>query len=301
MFQRVRKHLTPATFIALLALVFAVTGGAFAVRGDNSDSHTNASVRVNNTVASTARAKGKTGPRGPRGPAGPAGKNGTNGVNGAQGATGPAGPKGETGAAGATGPQGPQGVKGKEGKEGQSIPGEPGEPGVIHGQEPLPKGATETGAWTTNVATTAENNEYVAISFPIRLPASITAGQHTLYVTTEEWEDRSGKKDPAGCEAEPNPVKEPGVKVPGTAEDPQAAEGFLCVYQGFTLNPEGFPGEFGTFGVNISNPAHLGTPGPSAGVAGATITVHYERPSSTGPFGEPLEHQLSGTWAVTAE
>ena len=33
MLQRVRKHMNPATAIALLALVFALTGGAFAATG----------------------------------------------------------------------------------------------------------------------------------------------------------------------------------------------------------------------------------------------------------------------------
>jgi hypothetical protein len=38
MFHRARKHLTSSTFIALLALVFAVTGVSFAATGGGSGS-----------------------------------------------------------------------------------------------------------------------------------------------------------------------------------------------------------------------------------------------------------------------
>jgi hypothetical protein len=316
MFSALRKrlHITPATAIALTALVFAVTGVSFAATGGGSGNGGGRGTNNHSLTATAAKSKGKTGPRGPKGPAGPAGKNGTNGTPGAQG---PAGPAGAAGAAGGSGEsvsstelkKGEDGCKeggtkfivggketkacnGKEGKEGVSIPGEPGEPGVIHGAEPLPKGATETGAFTGQPSEAPESHEYIPISFPIRLPAPITStgGIHTLYVTAEEWEDKSGKKDPAGCEGEPNPVKEPGVKVPGTAEDPQAAEGFLCVYQGFTENHGA-----GTFGVHIFNPNLPITSGEASAVAGATVLVAYEGPEE--PVGG---HRLSGTWAVTA-
>jgi hypothetical protein len=280
MFEKLRQHLNPATAIAFIALIFAVTGVSFAATGAGNGNGGGGGNKNNNSslVASTAKSKGKTGPRGARGPAGPAGKNGTNGTNGAAGATGPQGPAGANGTNGTNGEKGEQGEKGKPGKAGEAgAPGEPGEPGVIHGQEPLPKGATETGAFTTQHGEAAESHEFTAISFPILLPAPITltGGKHTFYVTAEE---QTNKSQPA-C--------------PGNAEAPQAAEGFLCVYQGFTEDPEGNPGEFGTFGVLISNPGHSGKSTSTAGVTGATLNVNYEGPAA--------EHFLSGTWAVTAE
>jgi hypothetical protein len=36
MFQRVGKHLTPSTVIAIIALVFALSGGAFAANNGGS-------------------------------------------------------------------------------------------------------------------------------------------------------------------------------------------------------------------------------------------------------------------------
>ena len=94
MFQALRKHLTPSTFIAFVALVFAVTGGAFAAGSHGGGSPVQATAssgRVGSAtpLATSAKSKGKSKSKaGPRGPAGP---------KGATGATGPAGPAGATG------------------------------------------------------------------------------------------------------------------------------------------------------------------------------------------------------------
>jgi hypothetical protein len=98
MLSALRKHLNPATAIAFLALILALTGGAFAATGGG-----------NHPTLTASAAKAKKGPRGPQGPAGPAGKTGATGATGAAGATGPAGAKGETGAAGAAGATGASG------------------------------------------------------------------------------------------------------------------------------------------------------------------------------------------------
>jgi hypothetical protein len=101
MLSVIRRHLNPATGIAFLALILAMTGGAFAAT--NGGSHPT-------LTASAAKAKsGSRGKTGARGPAGPAGKTGATGAAGAPGATGPAGPqgaKGETGTPGAPGTSG---------------------------------------------------------------------------------------------------------------------------------------------------------------------------------------------------
>ena len=95
---RKRVHFGPATAIAFLALVFAITGGAFAATGGNGGGSSHATL-----IASAAKAKSKV-KVGPRGPAGPAGKNGANGANGAAGPQGPQGPKGENGTTARTAP-----------------------------------------------------------------------------------------------------------------------------------------------------------------------------------------------------
>ena len=104
-----RKHLTPAMIISLIALFFALTGGAFAAQ--------------HYVITSTKQIKpsvvdelqGNTGPRGKQGPTGAKGEQGATGAKGdagPAGAMGPAGPQGVSGAQGAPGTQGPQGVPG---------------------------------------------------------------------------------------------------------------------------------------------------------------------------------------------
>jgi hypothetical protein len=95
--KRLKPHLTPATGIAFLALILAVTGVSFAATGaGNGGSKGGADAHF--FIASAAKSKGAKGPRGPRGPAG---------------RVGPAGPAGKSGA---TGPQGPAGANGSSGQ-----------------------------------------------------------------------------------------------------------------------------------------------------------------------------------------
>lgn len=83
--------------ISVIALVFAMLGGAYAASNDSGSSK------------ATASAKAKKGPRGPKGPAGPAG------------AAGPAGPQGPAGPAGAKGDKGDTGSAGGPGAAGASV------------------------------------------------------------------------------------------------------------------------------------------------------------------------------------
>jgi hypothetical protein len=69
--MKLKQHLNPATGIALMALVFAMTGGAYAA-----NHYVITSTRQIKPSVLKKKAKGKTGPAGP---------------NGAPGATGPAG------------------------------------------------------------------------------------------------------------------------------------------------------------------------------------------------------------------
>lgn len=118
--------------ISVVALVFAMLGGAYAAnKSESSGSKASAS-------------KSKRGPRGPKGPAGPAGP---------QGLPGP------------TGPQGPAGAAGKEGPQGV-----PGKPGPL--LESLPAGATLMGNWGVGGSLGAEEGPgralvQVSFQFPV--------------------------------------------------------------------------------------------------------------------------------------
>lgn len=87
MLSRFNKRFGAPGVIAMVALIFTMSGGAFAARDYVGKS------------SSQSRQKPKTGPRGPRGPQGP------------QGLQGPQGPSGQSirGPAGAEGPRGPEG------------------------------------------------------------------------------------------------------------------------------------------------------------------------------------------------
>jgi hypothetical protein len=112
MLRVIRRSLNVPTAVAVVALVFAMTGGAFAAK---------------DYVGGPAQASKKS-QKGPRGPKGPKGQ------RGAVGPAGPEGPKGETGARGERGPEGPQGPK-----------GETGSPWTAGGF--LPSGETLGGTW----------------------------------------------------------------------------------------------------------------------------------------------------------
>jgi len=207
---------------------------------------------------------------GPAGAAGPAGPAGAKGDGGAQGGAGPAGPAGNNGAQGqqgsqgAQGPRGPQGPGGPEGPEGD--PGEDGDPWTAGGV--LPAGETMTGTWTAGPLA-LESSQRAAISFPIPLAADISqANTHAI-----------GPEDavPTGCTG-------------GTADDPQASPGHLCVWA--TLFSGDNPGEV-DFISAFGAPADIFSSGsgiPGAGKAGAFVLI-----------GSAIDGGSAfGTWAVTA-
>jgi hypothetical protein len=208
MLSAIRKHITPATAMSFVALVFAMTGGALAASssGGGTGSKTTASVTRGTPAATAAKSKAKPKAKtGPRGPAGP------KGATGAAGATGPAGPTGATGATGAAGTNG-TGTEGKEGKEGKAgAPGEPGEPGpegvCSKANCVLPKGTSEKGVWGADgpPSTAFFHATYAPISFVIPLQSAPTA--HVI---------EEGGSLPAGCK--------------GSAESPEAEEGNLCIF-----------------------------------------------------------------------
>ncbi|HTC59957.1 MAG TPA: hypothetical protein VK691_07525 [Solirubrobacteraceae bacterium] len=176
MFSKISRRLTYANVAATLALVFAMSGGAYAASKYLITSTKQISPKVLKSLV---------------GKAGPAGANGSNGANGAAGEKGAQGPQGPAG----VGTEGKEGPAGKEGKEGPV--GKTGANGQTGFTETLPAGKTETGTWGY---AGEESGLRIPISFPIPLEIKVT---HVRFVLRGE----TGK----GCSDEANePTAEPG-------------------------------------------------------------------------------------------
>jgi hypothetical protein len=312
MFSKVRRHLNPATGLALLALVFAMTGGAYAVGNHGvSGPPAKASAAVGRAgsnpaaVALVAKSKSKSksgarGPAGPRGAAGPAGVAGATGPAGPAGPTGPQGPAGSAGAAGTNGESvtgavlkkgekgctegGSQftvggkainacnGLKGKEGVEGKE-----GSPWTAGGT--LPSGKTETGAWGGSAPVTpgsgvAARKIFVPISFPIPLGASL------------DNEEPCGKPETPACviHVVKSEESDPPGCTGGTPEHPTAEPGNLCIYEKEDAN------------VKVMTLININGHAAAGGETGVILVLIPVIPTQN-------EEQAwaDGTWAVTEQ
>jgi hypothetical protein len=196
MFSTLRTRFGIPGVISVIALVFAMLGGAYAAQS-------------NSGGKATASAKAKKGPRGPKGATGPAGPAGPQGPAGAAGAKGDAG---ANGAAGGVGPTGPTGLQGNKGATG--LQGPPGATGFSGFTETLPVGKTETGQWSANyIRVQQEIQVKEEISFPIPLPKKVKA----VYLNKEETAAETVKE---GCSWE---YSNPSAL-------PKAPQGTLCVF-----------------------------------------------------------------------
>lgn len=243
MLQRFRQRFgTAGLIVAVIALVLAVTGVAFAAGGLTKKQEK----QVIKIAKKYAGKRGATGPQGPAGPAGQPGSAGQQGAAGQDGATGPQGPTGEAG---------PQGATGEDG---------------TFSSEPLPTGQTLTGSW---IASGGEGDiSWGSISFPIQVtPAP------TLYWEPPALGGGAFKAAPGESLALIGP-EEFEAACPGSAAEPQAEPGSLCVY------PEA---EFEAL-PNINY-----------------VSEHLTAPTE---YGTAIPYVISqeggfarGTWAVTAE
>jgi len=199
MLRAIRNHITAPTMIATIALVFAMTGGAYAAKKYLISSTKQISPKVLKSLQGTA---GKAGPAGPAGAAGAVGPAGTPGAQGPAGPAGAAGGQGEKGAAGAAGPVGPKGATGATGATGTS--------GFT---ETLPAGKTETGTWDV-MFLGAINFPTVegTISFPIPIKGAVEGPAFVFNLKQTEKEEFGS----SGCT--------------GSATEPTAPAGTLCVY-----------------------------------------------------------------------
>jgi hypothetical protein len=324
MFSAIRRRLTYTNVAMTLALVFAMSGGAYAAGKYLITSTKQISPKVLKSLA------GKTG------------KAGAAGATGAQGPVGPAGAAGAQGQVGAVGKEGPQGKEGPAGPAGAK-----GENGTTGFTETLPKGKTLRGAWAIQADVTSvespQGSASTAVSFGIPLataPTAVYAGEASSAEGTGDLTENSfevknvtatsgsftrdsmitGANIPANtriekveAEAEPGhftltlsgegaaTATEPGAALTaslpagctGDAAEPGAEPGNLCIFAAGEFNnddagqPKVCAPEESLFGCLILNGVT-----PTAGREGASIVAIAE---STGFLA------LNGTWAVTAE
>ncbi len=304
--KRITKHLNASTAIALVALIFAITGGAFAATGGRSNGPSHATLTAS---AAKSKAKPKT-KAGPRGPAGPAGKNGTNGTNGAPGAQGPAGPAGATGPAGSNGSNGEKGEKGEKGEGPRGPQGIPGKNGAIQPGETLPHEATETGVWSADslpvspcVETPGKGgyeDSNCTIGTTKRGPNFEPEGNFTIQSINERPEQLLAAPisftiplAKALGEKEVHYVGETGngETCPGSVEAPKAEPGNLCVYEEEAFDVPAGQEAVIPPGLRVGNgipPSELA----GAGVSGALVVLEASS--------EHNGAKAFGTWAVTA-
>ncbi|HEY1689057.1 MAG TPA: hypothetical protein VGF95_09370 [Solirubrobacteraceae bacterium] len=261
MYSAVRRHMSATTVLAVIALVFAMSGGAYAASKYLITSTKQISPKVLKSLRGKAGAKGVAGAAGPAGPAGP------QGPAGATGATGPQGPEGKEG------PQGPKGEEGPAGKEGS--------PWTADGT--LPAGSTETGAWSASGFAPKGNSEfdYSAISFNIALPAEVEP-EDTEFITYEfATKTRAKVYEGNGKEITPSTANCPTEFE--EIDEPQAAPGYVCVYE--------------SFGEGVAVPP-----------VGLLLHPDFFRLAGAGPTGTIIRLEIpeeeaadaTGSWAVTA-
>ncbi len=291
MSKRIRRHLNATSALAFIALIFAMTGGAFAVNdhGGGSGPKATASTAPRTSVATRAKSKAKgrsKGNAGPRGPAGPAGKTGATGAQGPAGPTGPTGGTGPEGPAGKTGTSGTdgQGVASKEVKVGEKACTEGGGSeftsatgttyacnGTTGFTATLPKDSTETGTWSYGVAA-AEGEQIVAISFSIPLEHGVSK---THFVNIKDEEVITGELKPS-------------IVCLGSAEKPEAQPGNLCVYENLLETNEN-PGELEVIFYALHSDGNRAL--KATGTNGTIMQIPRV----------PAGGQGYGSWAVTAE
>jgi hypothetical protein len=223
MFSSFRNRFGFPGVIAVIALVFAMIGGAYAASGGLTS-------KQKKEVKAIAKSFQGTGPAGVAGPAGANGKDGANGSNGQNGAPGKDGASVTSSSFGPSEEPASEPCEERGGAEFKSASpaafacnGEPGSPWTAGGT--LPPNATETGTWSASTT----SGTISSISFPVPLAAEIPAA-NVHYVTLEE---QANDVQPAECTG-------------GTAADPKAAAGNLCVYAGkfFTANEQAPNGIF---------------------------------------------------------
>lgn len=239
MLSRMHQKLgTAGLVVSIVALIAALTGAAIA-----------APKFVTKPEATKIAKKWAKKIPGPTGPAGPAGAVGAPGPAGAVGPAGPAGPEGK---------QGIQGIQGKEGPEGE--PGPPGEDGACseaNADCTMPKGSTLQGMWAFGITQKEQTALFIDISWGLKYPGGVPK-----FVYVNKAGEEKGPNAGAG-------------NCPGTNVEPDAAPGYLCVYE---MEALGSYDPFKFFPPIVSSGGAVFVPIPASGTSVAGF----------------------GTWAVTA-
>jgi collagen triple helix repeat protein len=299
MFSSLRRNFGIPGVIAVVALVFAMAGGAWAAN--------------KYVITSTSQIKPSVlkSLQGKPGPAGPAGANGSNGAKGDTGAAGATGAAGDPGALGGPGPAGESveitqisspncngqaGVKFSNATgEGQACSGETGF------TEFLPSGKTETGSWGATLPSSGSVRAPISFSIPV------AGSLETVFVAMYKYEESGEFFEPELKEVQEEGIDNgcPGINAEGR---PTADPGKLCVYGSFLLNmkpngvsvartklPAGPAQIFKNTGITPRPEDENGVPGGSGTVPGASPAGTTLRLSCTDIC------QGVGAWAVTAE
>jgi hypothetical protein len=228
MFTKLREPLgTAGLVVAIIALVFALGGGAWAITASVSGKHHKQPLKAKRHARGT---RGPQGPAGPEGPEGPAGVNGKNGTNGKAGANGTNGTPGKSVVSG----EEPAGENCEQGGywfeiQGTGIKqyickggGGSGGGGGGSGGTTLAPGDTETGLWSFLVPPGGWEGEagtevaWVTMSFPLRTSFNSGNGYKFRWIGQEFWLEPGEEWDRTDC--------------PGSTREPAAEPGFLCVY-----------------------------------------------------------------------
>lgn len=314
-FKRRLEASGPGLTVAVIALVVALSGGAFAASGGLTKTQ-------KKQVESIAKKLGPPGPPGATGPAGP---------------TGPAGAKGDAGQQGKEGQQGKDGAKGEEGegvglttiptgtatcderggvevklkKAPTGLPvcngedgiegkeGKAGSPWAVGGV--LPAGATETGTFALTGTTADTGGIRVPIPFAVPLNGVYDATQ-VHWVTGAAPKECKNKEEKVANAA--NPAAKPGelcvflstgglsetefsgiFKIgAGASESGANRAGAMATFTAPTGNALGY----GSFAVTAPNPIVTSVSpaqGPAAGGTAVTITGENLKHASSVKFG----------------
>jgi hypothetical protein len=273
MFSKLRNRLTYTNVVVTLALIFAMTGGAYAAGKYLITSTKQISPKVLKQLKGAAGPAGQPGPAGPSGPVGPGGPGGTKGENGAPGGPGPEGKPGTsvtsrelTAKDAACNKGGGSEFTSASGKT-FACTGKEGSPWTAGGT--LPSGKTETGVWGLSVipGSFAGGTLELAqspISFTIPLAEALASGRvHVIAL---------GAKG------------EGGGTCPTTSEvkKPEAEPGNLCVFQ---AEPQANVGKIAVKSIENGEEEQAGKTGAMVEVQAATKKESI---------------LVNGTWAVTA-
>ncbi len=264
---------TAGLIVAIVALVFAMLGGAYAATAGSSHKK---KTKVVKGPRGPRGPRGLTGPEGPPGPAGADGKNGSAGAPGKNGTsvTSEAEPKGANCAEGGTKIIGAATTYACNGKEGS--------PWTAGGT--LPHGQAEHGTWAVSGLFEEEQTYYLPISFPIPLSAPLeeTALHFVDPPTIAEIGEGKAPKGPAECEE-------------GTYKNPKAAPGNLCVYQEFNGTLLGRGGINPVSGLGNPEAEQFGE-----SKIGRSGVILYTEAHFNSPPSQPSAVYATGVWVLKA-